>query len=153
MRLPNGREKIFSIEASHDIVIVFGMTDDQRVLVIDEYYIAPQGRLLTLVAGLVEHGDHRSTAVQELREEAGCSAQEMVYLGSGVKGKYVTGDVHFYVATGVRQDGAQMLEPSEDILVSFVTVPELRNAISSGAFHVAYEIACAYRALDYLHLL
>src|SRR3989338_6854131 len=118
MRLPDGREKIFAIEASHDIVIVFGITDAERVLVIDEYYIAPQGRMLTFVAGLVENGNHRSTAAQELKEEAGCSARELVYLGSGVKGKYVTGDVHFYLAKGVRQDSAQMLEPSEDIVVS-----------------------------------
>lgn len=151
MLLPrNGGEHQFAIETSRDIVIVFGTTPDQNVVLITEYYIGEQKNVLTLIAGIVDHGDHRQTAEHELQEEAGCRAEEFVYLGSGLKGKYVTGVVHFYLAKNVTPNGGQALESTEDITVSFISLTEFRRLLSDGTFQGAYEIACAYRALDYL---
>lgn len=153
MRLPGGGEHRFAVERSHDIVVIFGMTKDQRVLVIREYYIGVERHVTALVAGLVEGGDHRETAEQELRQESGCTAGEFVYLGSSLKGKYVTGSVHFYLALGVAEDGSQALEPAEDIQVLFVSVEELKRMLRESELQGAYEVACAYRALDYLKFL
>jgi hypothetical protein len=153
MQLPNGDVHDYAIETSYDIVIVFGLTDKQTVLLIDEYYIGELRKVKTFVAGLVDKTDHRTTAQNELREEAGCEAREWVYLGSAVKGKYVTGSVHFYLALGVEKKYEQQLEASEDIHVGFVTLDECKQLLRSGALQGALEVACAYHALDYLKLL
>ncbi|HYE60164.1 MAG TPA: NUDIX hydrolase, partial [Candidatus Kapabacteria bacterium] len=128
-------------------------THDQKILLIHQYYFIHERKAPTLVAGFVEDNDHRRTAENELREEAGCVAGDWTYLGSTYRGKYETGVAHFYLAKDVVQVGSQDLEPAEDIDVSFVSVSDFITLLKRGELQDVFPVACAYRALDHLHLL
>ena len=150
VKVPSGKERNFAIFVGDDVVIVFGITTDKQILVIYQYYIAHQTKVPSLVAGIVDGGDHAKTAIQELHEEAGCVAKEWVYLGSSFKGKYATGVYHYYLAMDVKRVGAQQLEASEDIDVKFVSQKEFFALLRTSKLQDVAQVACAYRALDYL---
>ncbi len=153
MRLPNGREREYAVSTSPEVVIVFGITDEKQILVTHQYYIAAQKKVASMVAGFTDKKSRAETAIAELREEAGCSATRWTYLGSSFRGKYATGEVHYYLAEGVMVSGPQELEESEDIDVAFVSLENFFTLLRSGELQDVFQVACAYRALDYLHLL
>lgn len=148
--LPSGYEHTFAISPGKDVVVVFGITDDDQVLLIHEYYMAHMKKVPALVAGMVDDGYHRETAIRELAEEAGCAARDVTYLGSSYKGKYATGDVHFYLAQGVTFVGSQSLEAAEDIDTTLISVNDFIALLRGGELQSIFEVACAYRALDHL---
>lgn len=154
MRTPAGTEHAFQVHVSaYDTVIVFGITDEQKVLLIKEYFVAAGQHVWSIVAGVVDNNDREATAKKELLEEAGCTAREWVYLGSSCMNKYRTGYTHFYLARGVEQVQDQQLEPTEDIEVFFESIETCKQLLRDGSIHDTPKVACAYRALDYLQLL
>lgn len=150
MENPHGRASDFTIVVNLPVVMVFGITADDRVLVTREYYMSQRKKILSMVAGTVEQEDIKQVAIDELREEAGCTAEEMIYLGRLNHGKYTVGDVHFFLAKNVQQTGKQELEENEDIDVEFVALSEFKKLLRADKLKSMYEATCAYKALDYL---
>jgi 8-oxo-dGTP pyrophosphatase MutT (NUDIX family) len=140
----------FYIQIGGDIVTIFGITDDDQVLTIREYYTSLEQVIISLVGGYVGANDVLLAAKNELREEAGCEANEWIYLGNALISKYQTGRNHFYLATGVHVVGPQQLEPAEDIEVEFISKQDFTDLLASGQLHGLSEVACAYRALEHL---
>lgn len=153
MQNPHGRANDFTIVINRDIVIVFGITADEKVLVTHEYFMAHEKKMLGMVAGMVEQDDLKQVAMDELRQEAGCEAKEMVYLGKGNHGKYTTGAIHYFLAKDIKQVGEQELEENEDIDIEFVSLAKFREMLKSGELEPLHEVVCAYKALDYLKML
>ena len=105
---PEGHVDNYSIHICPEVVIVFGLSKDGKVLLLDQFFIAQQLRLHTLVAGAVDRGrDRLEVAKEELREEAGCEAEEMIELGYSYLGKWTTGKRYFYLAKGVEKKHEQ----------------------------------------------
>lgn len=149
----HGRKSDFTIVIGRDVVVVFAITADEKVLVTHEYFMAQQKKMLGIVAGIVEQENIKQVAIDELRQEAGCEAEEMVYLGSNNHGKYTTGDIHYFLAKDVKQVGPQELEENEDIEIEFVSLSEFKKMLRKGELESVLEVACAYKALDYLNKL
>ena len=151
MKTHRGEALDFTIRKGKDFIILFALTEKQEVLVAHEYFPANQKRLVSFVGGIIDDGyDHRTTVEKELLEETGCRAGEFVYLGSLSRGKYNSGIMHSYLATGVKKVQEQTLEPSEDIEIEFVPLPRFRGMLARGEVGCVFEVACAYQALDYL---
>lgn len=144
---PNGEAQQFTMNDSKDVVIVFGVHADGRILLIREFYPSVQKKLTTMVAGIHDQETPEATAKKELREEAGCSVVHTQYLGSFIRGKYEVGVAHFVLATGLTQIAAQSLDASEDIDVMWVTRAELAECIRKNELQGALEIGCALMAL------
>ena len=136
-----------------DAVFVFGITKNNEVLVLKQFFMSSLDWRHTVIAGLVEQEDLETTAVRELKEEAGCVAREIVYLGKTLKGKWTLGYYHFFVATGVERVTKQSLEESEAIEVEFIPFEKFRRILKDGTIHDVAGVECAYRALDHLKLL
>lgn len=154
MRTHRGETSDFTISRGKDFIILFALTDKREVVVLHQYFPANQKRLVSLVAGIIDVGhDHRATAERELLEEAGCTAKEFIYLGALSRGKYNSGIMHSYLATGTKTVQAQKLEPSEDIEIELVPVERFRKMLANGEVGCVFEAACAYQALDHLGLL
>ena len=149
----HGEVKDFTIKIGSDIVIVFGITAKKEVVAIKEYFPANQKKIWSLVGGIIENGDHRKTAENELMEETGCRATEFVLLSTLVKGKYESSVVYNYLALDAERVAEQKLEDSEDIEVEIIPLPEFRKLLTSGKIECVFEVACAYQALEYLNLL
>ncbi|MBU0597285.1 NUDIX hydrolase [Patescibacteria group bacterium] len=149
MREDGVRETMYIVN-EHDIAIVMGITKDNKVLLIQEYFFAEDRRVKTLVGGLVENDDPKKTAEAELLEEAGCVAREIIDLGSAMVGKYITGSIHCFLALGIEKKFEQTLEESEDIDMDFISMEEFKNILLNSELHGVGDVMCAYQALHYL---
>lgn len=151
---PQGKEIHPFIDQKQDAVIVFAITEEGKVVTLNQYFISHQRSFTTLVAGIVEEGEDRlKTAERELLEEAGYEAEEMVYLGAAHRGKWTTGTMHFYIAKNAAKIQSQQLEDSEEIEVRELSVDHVKQLLRSGELQDMGVFGCAYRALDYLGLL
>jgi len=149
--VPDGNTHTFSMTMSKDVAVVFALSDAGEVLIVREYYMSLQKRVASLVAGIVEESESPfENAQKELREEAGCEADEYISLGYAVFGKYFPAKIHFFLVTGARVVGEQQLEPEEDIVAEFVSLDEVKDLIRTSKFHSIHDMACAYRAMDHL---
>jgi len=146
----NGDSLSFSMVIEKDVVIVFGITPDDKILLLRQHYISAQKKVPTLVAGIVMNNDHKLVAGNELHEEAGCRAKEMVHLGSSFRGKYVTGSVHYYLAKDIESCLSQELEPAEDIEIEFISLEKFKGLLRNCEIEDQAQLACSYLALDYL---
>lgn len=144
-------DRDITIQISRSFVVVFGITEDKKILVIKEYFFACEKHLYSFVAGIVD--DDKSPeeiAKSELLEEGGCEAREIINLGEFYLGKYVTGKGHIFLARGVKKVAEQNLEDCEDIEVEFIDYDKFIKMLEDGDIGAMPEIAAAYRALDYL---
>lgn len=77
--------------------------DDPQVLLIRQYRYAAEGYLFEIPAGRLEYGeDPRDCAVRELKEETGCTAQQVAYLTTMYTTPGFTDEkIHLFMATGL----------------------------------------------------
>jgi len=149
----DGSTSPYSVDVTGDAVIVFGITDDKKVLLLEQIFLPTEKVHKTLVAGFLDEGKSpEEVAKKELREEAGCTAEEMISLGNALLGKWTNRYMHFFLAKGVKVVGDQELEMAEQIEYSFVDVAEMKELLKAGEIQDLTSEICARRALDYLDL-
>ena len=105
--------------------------------------------LLEIPAGKLDHGpgeDHYACGVRELREETGCTADEITYLGCIYPSPgFLTEVTHLYAARGLH---AGEMQPDEGEFLELVRIPadELERRIAAGEIRDAKTVAAMYRA-------
>lgn len=149
---PNGTDLEYSISIQNEIVMVFAVTPDNQIMMVKQYFFVHDEMAWSLVAGFIDDGDTPlDAAKKELLEEAGSVAEEYVYLGSTIRGKYMTGECHMYLAQGVTQVQEQALDPSEDIEVHTISIDECKELLNTHLIREVYTELCTFRALVYLN--
>ena len=105
-------------------IAVIGVTDDNSVVLIDQYRIPMQGRVIELPAGLV--GDladskdetKEDAAQRELIEETGYKADSITAIVNGASSAGLAEEkVHLMLATGLTKVGEGGGDDLEDIIV------------------------------------
>ncbi len=82
-RLPDGSESDWDVLEIGDTVSVIAFTDDDRVVLFDQYRVGPERILGELPGGLIDPGEDAVTAgVRELQEETGYRAAVVHHAGS-----------------------------------------------------------------------
>jgi hypothetical protein len=153
MKNPKKEKHFFYIDSGKrkDIVFIFGITADKKVLILRQYFYAHLKKINCVVAGFVEKNNPRQTAINELRQEAGCIAEKFIFLGSFLRGKYTQGREYYFLAKNVEQKFEQKLESAEDIQPKFVDFNDFVSMLKNGRIHGGQEALCSYLALDYLN--
>ncbi|QDT37056.1 NUDIX hydrolase [Stratiformator vulcanicus] len=105
---------------------------DECLLLVEQYREPIRSRTIELPAGLAgddpqfEGESLAQTAIRELEEETGHTAERMVYLTEGPASSGLTSEViTFYRAEGVRQIGEGGGDDSEDITVHKVPMDDV----------------------------
>ncbi len=110
-------------------VMVVALTDDGRLVLVDEIRPAVDARVICLPAGLVgdeEPEDRESAARRELSEETGYETSRLELLGRGPGSAGMSSEiVNFYRARGVRLAGSPGDREKEEIRVHLVPPEEL----------------------------
>jgi ADP-ribose pyrophosphatase len=113
------------------IVLIVPVTDDGKVVLIEQYRIPVAARVIEMPAGLVgddagyEDEAEEAAARRELLEETGYEAGKMERLFDGVVSAGLSDErLSFYLATGCRKVGAGCGDGSEDITVHEVPLEE-----------------------------
>ena len=116
------------------IVVLVALTDDDRLLLVEQYRVPLGARVIELPAGLAgdepgaEHEDMADAARRELLEETGYEAGELELacagpISAGLSNEVIT----VFVARHVKRVGAGGGDESEDIVVHAVPLAEVED--------------------------
>lgn len=135
--LPDGRimPRYYVIHFS-DWVHVLPITKDGKVVFVDQYRHAAEGRFLELPGGTTEPGineEPKVAGIRELREETGYDSQEIIDLGYHYPNPALQSNkVHSYLALNCELKFDQDLDPYEDINVKLIDVKEAYRMHDAG---------------------
>ncbi len=117
---------------SSGIVLILAVTDDGRILLVEQMRPAVGTSVIELPAGLAgdlvgrEDEEFETAARRELLEETGYAAREFELLASGVPSAGATSErVHLYRASGLTREGPGGGDRTEEIAVHEVPVDGL----------------------------
>lgn len=149
--LPSGQtvDDYYVWEGNH-FVMVFGLTEDQQVVLVRQYKHGAQDFVVELPAGVIDESDHDSlaAAVRELREETGYRAETFdclakVFIASAKAATMA----HMFLATGLELVTSPQLDSQEAIESFRVSLPELMEMIDAGEIRDVNSIAATFLAL------
>lgn len=155
IKLPNGLENEFYFSISNDVAIMVAVTSDQKIILINQYHIYQDQRLLVLPAGYIDDDEENiEAAKRELKEETGYQSDEWVSLGSELAGKWSSNKIHYFLALNAKKTGNQELEPNEDIEVVEKDLTEVRKLLKEHKINNdIHGVVGLYLGLDYLNKL
>ena len=120
--------------------IILAVTDEQQLLLVEQYRIPVHARTIELPAGLIgdEPGKggeaHAEAARRELIEEAGYAAGQIEALTTGPACSGLTSEVvTLFLATGLRRVGSGGGVAHEDIRVHEVSLQEVHDWLDAKA--------------------
>lgn len=131
VKLPDGKTTDYYSMQINEVVSVLAITDKNEVLMCEQYRHPIEKVTCECPAGLVEEGeDLEAAARRELEEETGYTARKLKKLGAYYPKAGVSNlKIHCFLATGLKKDKKQKLDPSEFIDVKLVPLEELTKKI------------------------
>lgn len=151
VELPNGKTSKREIVKHPGAVAVIAVTDEGKIVLVEQYRKAMERTLVEIPAGKLEKGeDPAKCARRELEEETGYECKEMEWLVSFYTSPGFADEIiHLYVAKGLSQkEDAAGLDEDEFVNVEEVTLEE---AIAYVKEKKIYDAKTAY-AIQYLQL-
>lgn len=134
--LENGRTSWREVVEHKGAAAVVAVDEKDNLLLVRQYRYALGQELLEIPAGKLDHEgeDPRSAAARELREETGCLAGELEYLGAFYPSVgYGTEVIHLFEAHKLTQ-AAQQLDEDEFLDVVRLPVAKAVEMALSGLF-------------------
>jgi ADP-ribose pyrophosphatase len=122
------------------IVVIVAVTDDEKLLLVEQYRPAVHRRVVELPAGLVGDGDEHAgesllvAAARELAEETGFAAREIEPLAEGPIAVGISDEtISFFQARGLTRVGPGGGDATEQITVHQVPLSRLRGFLATCA--------------------
>lgn len=134
VRLPDKKETDYYTVKTREVVSVLALTDENEVVMCEQYRHAV-GKIMTdFPAGYVEEGEDLETAARrELEEETGYTAKNLEKLGDIYPVTGMTNmRIHCFLATGLKKEKEQKLDPSEFIDVKLVPLEEIARKVDNN---------------------
>ena len=134
--LENGKTSWREVVEHRGAAAILAVDEEDNLLLVRQYRYALGRELLEIPAGKLdrEGEDPRSAAIRELREETGCLASRMAYLGVFYPSVgYDTEAIHLFEARELTQS-AQQLDEDEFLDVVRLPVSKAVEMALSGQF-------------------
>ncbi|ALC90048.1 ADP-ribose pyrophosphatase [Bacillus sp. FJAT-18017] len=151
VELPNGKTSTREIVKHPGAVAVLAVTDDNKIVMVEQYRKPMEKILVEIPAGKLEEGEDPAVcARRELEEETGYECQEMELLISFYTSPGFADEiVHLYIAKGISQkEDAAGLDEDEFVNVMELTLEEALTLIEEKRI---YDAKTAY-AVQYVQL-
>jgi ADP-ribose pyrophosphatase len=131
----DGREYDFYVIEAPDWINVIPLTDDGRVVLVEQYRHGTGELSLEIPGGMVDPGESPDeTAARELFEETGYAGGELSLLGKTRPNPAIQNNwLHAYVARGVRFRSEPVFDGTEQTVVRLVPFEEVPRLIREGA--------------------
>lgn len=148
VELPNGNLAWREICEHCGGVGVLPIDDEGNIILVRQHRYAYHEDILEIPAGKMDHGaeNHRECGIRELKEETGCTAKEIHYLGEMYPSPgFLEEIVYLYAAKGLTYGESQ---PDEDEFVEHIKLPiaQVEQMILDGTIRDGKTIAAMYRA-------
>ncbi|MET3195549.1 NUDIX hydrolase [Bacillus sp. OAE603] len=152
VELPNGKSSSREIVKHPGAVAIIPITEDGKIVLVEQYRKALERSILEIPAGKLEKGEEPiHTAKRELEEETGYEANEWEHIQSfytspGFADEYI----HIFVAKGLRKlENSAQLDEDEFVELLELSVEECLEELKKGSIH---DAKTCY-AIQYLQLL
>lgn len=146
VELPNGKTSKREIIKHPGAVAVIAMTEDKKVILVEQYRKALERSIIEIPAGKIEVGEAPElTAIRELEEETGYTTNNLQYLQSFATSPGFADEViHLYFAKDIKPvDEESALDEDEFVELMFVTMEEMESMIKDQKIYDA-KTAFAY---------
>ncbi|MFY9484596.1 MAG: NUDIX hydrolase [Patescibacteria group bacterium] len=150
VELPDGSvRKDYFVRETKRVVYVFALTEDNKVILNNQYKHGAGAIMKELPAGMVEKNETPLAAIKrELFEETGYAAGKIKLIdhfygdpsGSNTK-------IWCYLATGCHKVGQPQNNPSEIIELELVTVTQLKQLVKQGKINGQGALAAILHGL------
>lgn len=139
----------YFVRESAGFVMIFALTEDERVVLVRQYRYGSDSVALELPAGTIEQGeDPQACAARELLEETGYAAERVRPLGSyAVEAVRSNARAYLFTAEKARRVAAPQPEPTEFIEVELATLDEFAAMLRDGRIDNIAAVATGYLAL------
>jgi ADP-ribose pyrophosphatase len=139
----DGKEETFHVAESPGGVVVLAVTEDGRLVMVEQYRHGTRRITLELPSGEVEEGEEPAeAAARELREETGYQGEDAEIIGRiDLNPSWQRTLVPVALVRGARRSGDKELDETEDTRVRLVAPDELRRRIVAGEVETATTIA------------
>jgi 8-oxo-dGTP pyrophosphatase MutT (NUDIX family) len=151
--LPDGsRIENYYVRESRGFSVIFALTPELRVVLVEQYKHGIARSVLELPAGAIDPGESpRECAQREFEEETGYSAAGYEHLATfSTDPTNSNTHLHLFLAREARPHARQRLEATEDIEVRLATLDEVRAFVGDGTIEVSTHLAAIYFVLDRL---
>lgn len=148
--LPDGTvRKNYFVRETKQVVYGFALTEDNKVILNNQYKHGVADFLKEIPAGMVEDGESPEVAVKrELLEETGYAPKQVKLLaqfygdptGSNTK-------IWCYLATGCAKVANQQANPTEIIELELVTIAQLKQYLKQGKINSQGALAAILHGL------
>lgn len=151
VELPNGKTSKREIIKHPGAVAILPITDEGKIVMVEQYRKALERTLVEIPAGKLERGeDPKHCAQRELEEETGYVCEKLDWLISFYTSPGFADEiVHLYVATGLtKKENAASLDEDEFVNLLEISLSEAKQYIEEQKI---YDAKTAF-AVQYLEL-
>lgn len=151
VELPNGKLAKREIVKHPGAVAIIPMTDDNKIVMVEQYRAPLERVIIEIPAGKLEEGEEpKDTAIRELEEETGYECESLEWLISFYTSPGFADEIiHLYIARGLsKKENAADLDEDEFVNIHEVSLEEAVQLIGEQKI---YDAKTAY-AISYLQL-
>ena len=138
--LPNGKTSNREIVNHPGAVAVIALTDDNKIILVEQYRKALERSIIEIPAGKLEPGEAPElTARRELEEETGYGCNELTYLQTFATSPGFADEViHLFIARGLYKiENAAVADEDEFVELLEVTLEEAEQMVAEQKIYDA----------------
>lgn len=154
VELPDGKISKRELVKHPGAVAVIALTQDKKILLVEQYRKALERTLLEIPAGKIEPGEEPElTAIRELEEETGYRANSFNYLQSfSTSPGFADEIIHVYVANELKKvENPAAGDEDEFIEVLEVSIEEAEELIANERIFDAKTVAAVWYVKNLLN--
>jgi len=145
-RESDAAEYNFFVVESPDWVNIIALTENNAVVLIEQFRHGTQEIVLEIPGGMVDEDEQaETTARRELLEETGYSSDEFIFLGKSRPNPAIqTNWIYHYLALNCEKTEETAFDEHESVVTKLVSLAEIENLVQSGEITHSLAISSFY---------